>query len=63
MPLLIIAAKNDTIIDRQEIEATAQSYNAKFKIFDKIAHDMMLEGRWKLVADYVVEWIQTIKLT
>ena len=55
--LLILGAEKDTIFYPDEIEATAMAYNKKAEIFKGMAHDMMLETKWPIVADRILEWL------
>jgi pimeloyl-ACP methyl ester carboxylesterase len=55
--LLILGAEHDTIFHPDEIEATAKAYNKKPEIFKGMAHDMMLENKWPIVADRIIEWL------
>lgn len=57
MELLILGAENDTVFHPDEIEATAAAYGKKPKIFEGMAHDMMLEDGWQAVADRIIEWL------
>ncbi len=55
--LLILGAEEDAIFHPDEIEATAKAYNKKPEIFKGMAHDMMLESKWPIVADRIIEWL------
>ena len=55
--LLILGAEQDAIFHPDEIEATAKAYNKKPEIFKGMAHDMMLETKWPIVADRIIEWL------
>lgn len=57
-PLLVIGAALDANIRPDEIEATAQAYNAQFEIITGVAHDMMLEPRWQAVAERILAWLK-----
>ncbi|MGI8641231.1 MAG: alpha/beta hydrolase [Pyrinomonadaceae bacterium] len=59
-PLLVLGAENDVIIAPREIEKTARAYNADYKIFPNMAHDLMLESRWQTVADFMIGWLRKI---
>jgi alpha-beta hydrolase superfamily lysophospholipase len=61
-PLLVLGAADDTIISPKEIEATGQAYGTKAEIFPGMAHDMMLEEGWQMVADRIVVWINSLGL-
>lgn len=52
-PILVLGAEKDTIFSVSEIEKTASEYGVLARIFENIAHDMMLETSWRDVADYI----------
>ncbi len=57
-PLLVLGAAQDTIFYPSEIEKTARAYHTKAEIFDDMAHDMMLELQWQIVADRIMAWLR-----
>jgi alpha-beta hydrolase superfamily lysophospholipase len=61
-PMLVLGAANDTIFTQDEIEATAQAYNAQVEFFPNMAHDMMLEADWQKVAERIVAWLEEKRL-
>ncbi|MGZ3639051.1 MAG: alpha/beta hydrolase [Ktedonobacterales bacterium] len=58
-PLLVLGAADDQNFSTAEIEATARAYHAPYEIFPKMAHDMMLEKDWELVAARIAAWLQS----
>lgn len=56
-PLLVVGAENDVLIKPEKMEKTARGLNADFKIFPRMAHDMMLERGWRDVAGFVADWL------
>lgn len=58
VPMLVIGAKNDTIFHENEIKATAKKYQAELRIFDNIAHDMMLDINQDKVSKEIIKWIE-----
>lgn len=58
IPLLVLGAERDTLLEPREVEATARAYNARAEIFPDLAHDMMLDERWEVVAARIVEWLK-----
>ena len=61
-PLLVLAAENDRVFTLAEERATAKAYGTKAVVFPNMAHDMMLEKDWHLVADKILEWLKTREL-
>lgn len=59
--MLVLGAEKDKIFSVDEIEKTAEIYNADCEIFPDMAHDMMLEKEWKKVADRIIKWIKRLK--
>jgi len=57
-PMLVLGAARDTIFYPDEIEKTAKAYNTKAEIFAEMAHDMMLELQWQVVAERIITWLR-----
>jgi len=58
IPMLVIGAKDDKIFLEKEVEDTAKKYGVKPKIFDNIAHDMMLDINHEKVSKAIIDWIE-----
>jgi len=58
-PLLVLAAENDRVFTVTEQKATARAYGTEAIIFPSMAHDMMLEKNWQLVANKIIKWLET----
>ncbi len=56
-PLLVLAAQRDGAITPAEIAATARAYGVRAEMVD-IAHDMMVEPGWQVVADRILAWLE-----
>lgn len=57
-PMLILGGERDTIFTRKEIEATARAYHTHAYLFPHMAHDLMLEEGWQIVADSILHWLE-----
>lgn len=57
LPILVVGAENDFILDRQAIDETAAQLGAKEVILPGIAHDVMLDTNWKDAADVLDSWM------
>jgi len=57
-PLLIIGAEKDSVVFPSMVRATARRYGMEAKIFQSMAHDVMLETSWKLVAETILDWLK-----
>jgi pimeloyl-ACP methyl ester carboxylesterase len=54
-PIHVMGAADDAVVVGHEIRATARAYGTEAIIFDKVAHDMMLDPNWRIVADSMIE--------
>jgi pimeloyl-ACP methyl ester carboxylesterase len=53
----VLGGANDAGISPGEIEATAHRHNTRAEIFPNMAHAMMLESGWQVVADRILYWL------
>jgi pimeloyl-ACP methyl ester carboxylesterase len=53
-PVRVIGAADDAIVSAAEVKATARAYGTEALMFDDVAHDMMLDPNWKIVADGMI---------
>jgi alpha-beta hydrolase superfamily lysophospholipase len=53
-PVHVIGGADDAIIANYEIKATARAYGVEALVFDNMAHDMMLDPNWRMVADAII---------
>ena len=56
-PMLILGAARDNMLEPGEIEATARAYHTRSEIIADVAHDSMLELRWRTVAQRILSWL------
>lgn len=56
-PPLVLGAGADVIFPPTVVEATARYFDTDAKIFPGLGHAMMLETRWRQVADHILEWL------
>jgi pimeloyl-ACP methyl ester carboxylesterase len=57
-PLLVLGARDDTVISNGDVEKTARAYNTNAEFFPHMAHDMMLEKGWQAVAEQIIKWLE-----
>ncbi len=57
-PLLILGVARDNMLRPGEIEATARAYHTRCEIIPDVAHNSMLEARWKTVAERILAWLR-----
>lgn len=62
-PMLVLGGGKDRIFSTEEVGATARAYNTKAEIFADMAHDMMLEPQWELVAQRIAAWIKALPVS
>jgi|HigsolmetaAR202D_1030399.scaffolds.fasta_scaffold29757_1 Lysophospholipase len=60
-PLLVLGAENDALFPPAMVRETARVYGAEAEIFPGVAHAMMLERRWRLVADRIIDWLARLE--
>jgi pimeloyl-ACP methyl ester carboxylesterase len=58
-PMLVLGAENDVIFYRDQVEATARRYHTQAEWLPGVAHDAMLDTRWRLGAERMLAWLQT----
>lgn len=58
-PMLVLGAERDSMLSRNDIEATARAYRAPCEIIPGVAHNSMLEQRWESVAERILAWLTT----
>ena len=56
-PLLVLGAAQDVLVAPDEVEATGRAYGARTELFPGMAHMMMLEAGWQVVADRILAWL------
>ena len=57
-PMLVVGGEKDSSISPQINEALAQASRTYLEVFP-VAHDMMLEANWELVAHRIVTWLKS----
>jgi len=56
-PVHVMGAADDAVVTDYEIRATARAYGTEAVVFDNVAHDMMLDPNWRIVADSMIRKI------
>jgi pimeloyl-ACP methyl ester carboxylesterase len=57
VPMLVLGAEEDTLFSPAMVRNTARTYGTEAEIFPGMAHGMMLEHDWQLVADRIIDWM------
>jgi pimeloyl-ACP methyl ester carboxylesterase len=55
-PLLVLGAGRDHLVPPDAVAATAEAYKTMPVIYDEMSHMMMLEPRWREVADEIIKF-------
>ena len=58
MPILVLGVENDFFVSPAMVEATARVFGTRAEILPNMAHAMMLEPDWQLVADRIIRWLR-----
>lgn len=59
-PLLFLHGEHDFLLDREVLEKAANGFGAAFESIPAVAHDMMLDTRWPIVAQRVAQWLNQL---
>ena len=62
VPKLVLGGDQDAFFPPAIVENTARVYGIEAEIFPGMAHAMMLEPEWQLVADRIIEWLDSLGL-
>ena len=57
LPVLVMGAGQDAFVSTGSVMETARYYGAESVTFPDLAHAMMLEGKWRQVADHLLHWL------
>jgi pimeloyl-ACP methyl ester carboxylesterase len=55
-PLLVLGAGRDRLVPPEAVAVTGQVYKTEPVIYDEMSHMMMLEPRWREVADEIIRF-------
>jgi pimeloyl-ACP methyl ester carboxylesterase len=56
-PILVLGGELDRCIATKEVHATARAYQTEAEVVLGVAHNMMLEPKWALVAERIDTWL------
>jgi pimeloyl-ACP methyl ester carboxylesterase len=63
VPVHVLGAEKDAFFPKSVIQQTATVYGTKAHIFPNLAHAMMLEPQWQVVADDILDWLDEQQLS
>ncbi len=61
VPVLVLGAANDAFLTRSQVDDTARFFGTSATIFADMAHGMMVEPDWRVVADTIATWLDGIQ--
>lgn len=56
-PVLVIGSKSDVMISEKSVTQTAKVYNTYPNLYEDISHDMMLDLKWEMVANNILDFV------
>lgn len=57
-PVLVIGGAADRLFSNREMERTARAYGGRAVIVPDAAHDLMLDPRWRRIAEAMLSWLE-----
>jgi len=62
IPMLVLGAARDNMLQRSEIQATARAYSTEAEFLADVAHNLMLELRWQSAAERILVWLSSLTM-
>jgi pimeloyl-ACP methyl ester carboxylesterase len=59
-PVFVFGGENDSLFYPDDIKATARAYGRRAQILPGVAHDMMLETKWREVAQCILNALNEV---
>ena len=60
LPVFVLGAADDRIFTPSEVKATAAAWNTSAHLVPGLAHDVMLDTRWREAADRLLGWLDGV---
>lgn len=60
LPVFVLGAADDRIFTPSEVKATAAAWNTPAHLVPGLAHDVMLDTRWREAADRLLGWLDGV---
>ncbi len=57
VPMLVLGAADDAMFSPREVRRTGAACGAETEVIADLAHDMMLDTRWEVVAHQIARWL------
>ena len=61
-PILVIGAGHDGLFTSAEMDATARAYGTELVTIEGAPHDIMLDARWREMAETIRDWVAALTL-
>lgn len=62
IPTLVLGAENDVFFPASAAHGLARRHGGEVDIVPRMAHAMMLDTRWRIAADRILQWLAGIRL-
>lgn len=57
VPMLVLAGQDDFVFSPRDTAASARAFGADWHLIPNLAHDVMLDTRWRAAADAIRVWL------
>jgi pimeloyl-ACP methyl ester carboxylesterase len=58
LPLLVLGAEDDSLIDPVDVVRTARSFGTQARMFRGMGHSMMLDAGWRAPLEVMLHWVE-----
>ncbi|WOH00293.1 hypothetical protein DCAR_0519652 [Daucus carota subsp. sativus] len=62
LQILVLGANDDFIVDAKGVGETGIFYGVEPVCIEEVAHDMMLDISWEKGAEYILQWLNDLKM-
>lgn len=59
-PMLVIGSRDDALFGVRSLQTTARAYRVPALLLDGLCHDMMLDPRWRIPAEHILEFVAAL---
>jgi len=56
-PMLVVGGEIDTLFSPKDMKVLADFYGGELKIFEKTAHNLMMEASYQESAEFIHDWL------
>ncbi len=58
VPVLVLGAEDDTLVDPVDVVRTARTYGSQARMFRGMGHAMMLDAGWRAPLEVMLHWLE-----